>query len=98
MLYVIIVFVSPAEVILLFRLSPEPLFNVHGHMWLFACTENEPKLICVKKNMIDMTESFTKEDAKTSAYIFHGHMCFYPEFKREKDCTFGIVCATHSST
>ena len=49
MLYVIIVFASPAEVIFLFRLSPEPLFNVHGHMWLFACTENELKLICVKK-------------------------------------------------
>ena len=31
-----------------------------------------------------MTETFTKEDAKTSAYIFHGHMCFYPEFKRKE--------------
>ena len=49
MLYVIIVFASPAEVILLFILSPEPLFNVHGHMWLFSCTENELKLIFVKK-------------------------------------------------
>ena len=49
MMYVIIVFASPAEVIFLFRLLPEPLFNVHGHMWLFTCTENELKLIYVKK-------------------------------------------------
>ena len=40
-------------------------------MWLFACTENELELICVKKNMINITESYTKEDAKTSAFIFH---------------------------
>ena len=50
------------------------------------------------------------EDAKTSAFIFllkekdfrrdyeeicfGKNKCFYPVFKREKDCTFGIVCAT----
>ena len=49
-LYVIIVFASPAEVTFLFKLSPEPLFNLHGRMWLFACTENELKLICDEIN------------------------------------------------
>ena len=41
MLYVIVVFASPPEVTLLFKLLPEPLLNVDGHMWLFASTENE---------------------------------------------------------
>ena len=39
-------------------------------MWLFTCTENELKVIWVKKNTIDITESFRKEDAKTSAFTF----------------------------
>ena len=47
MLY-IIVFTSPPEVIFLFKPSLEPPFNVCGHMWLFACTENELELIYVK--------------------------------------------------
>ena len=49
MLYVIIVFASPAEFTFIFKLAPEPLFKVHGHMWLLACTENELYLIFALK-------------------------------------------------
>ena len=41
MLYVIIMFTSPAVVTSLFKLLPKSLFNVDGLMWLFACTKNE---------------------------------------------------------
>ena len=69
--------------------------------------------------MIDITESLTKEDAKTPVFedlciyipfkrkrrqkglywdCFGINKCFYSVFKREKGCTFGVVCATKKNT
>lgn len=53
--------------------------------------------------MIDMTEPFTKEDAKKNKSegivldCFGINKCFDSVFKREKNCTFGIVFATKKS-